>query len=824
MADSPKPPAPQRWRPRMDGAAPGRPAPHRLRTLVTVLASMLFLAGALAGLLYWIRKPPRPHFIAVWIDQYTDPHLPPNGWSGQDSQALLNLAWRDTHHFGRQKLDSVRDDLENLRHQSDGSVVVYLSALAISGDDGDVCILPSDARLDSPETWLSLRQVLSDLTTCEARHKLLVLDIMRPFVASRFGVFAADVASRTEKLAEKATASDEKLLVLTACAAGQFALESEDLGHSVFAYYLEQGLVGAADGYSARGRRDGEVTVQELSSFLQARVDRWARQNRAARQTPKLFGTAADFALLPDQQRPPPQEDEAARDDALPPWLHERWQWLEEWRGSSRSRAPVATYRRLQSELLRSERLVRAGKPPETIQSLLARAAAPFAELRKEREAALARTSPRSMAEALAQGQKLPEAAAGELRDTLHELAALEARALVGKAEKEAAEYATARKEFLKRFEKQPFDLAWAVFHTAADEAKPTAERLRTWNGLIASLPPASRPRYAELAYLQRLADWSLRVKEGWPAPLVHLALQSAQAAATAQALELKISTWVDDLRRQAEDRRDEADRLLFGAAAGWSDAESRFTEALALYATVRQHAELLEKSRRRMQDAFVLLPACLPVIENDRAAWEDWKAAAQAARELQAIFHGQPKGSERDAALIKMDLPCRALGGRLHNTLALPLSPDRWKAMIDPPARQRAEAARDMDAWLLRPWLSVDERAKLWNTARALAATLNAETLLQDAAEDHKHQRTDAPVATSSGVLNQEREHASLRADLAIELLKLAGVADVRELERRRSAAGNQPLDDKAWDDLRREVRKTWMRIRQERPDEAND
>src|SRR5262249_2093605 len=151
-------------------------------------------------------------------------------------------------------------------------------------------------------------------------------------------------------------------------------------------------------------------------------------------------------------------------------------------------------------------------------------------------------------------------------------------------------------------------------------------------------------------------------------------------------------------------------------------------------------------------------------VIENDRSAWEDWKAAAQAARELQVFFRGKPKGPERDADLAKMEAPYRALGSRLHNSLALTLSPDRWKAITDPPARQRAQAVRDIDGLLGRPWLSADDRAKLWKTGHALAATLNAETLTLDALEDQKHQPTAAPAALSSDAAKLELERAVVR------------------------------------------------------------
>src|SRR5207244_565995 len=101
MGDASNPHGPQRWRARTDGPVPGRAEPRSGRPILTVLACMFLLAGAIAGLLYWLRKPPKPHFVAVWVDQYTDRHIPPNGWSTQDRQALLALEWQGVHRFGR---------------------------------------------------------------------------------------------------------------------------------------------------------------------------------------------------------------------------------------------------------------------------------------------------------------------------------------------------------------------------------------------------------------------------------------------------------------------------------------------------------------------------------------------------------------------------------------------------------------------------------------------------------------------------------------------------------------------------------------------------
>src|SRR5439155_64864 len=139
-----------------------------------------------------------------------------------------------------------------------------------------------------PNTRLSLRDVLKSIEECPSRHKLLILDLVRPVADARLGILSEDVAAGIEK--ELTDVPDDNRLVLCACSPGQVSLSSEAAGRSIFNYYVEEGLRGWADGYGPRGRRDGRVTVTELAEFVKVRVDRWAQRNRNARQTPVLYG------------------------------------------------------------------------------------------------------------------------------------------------------------------------------------------------------------------------------------------------------------------------------------------------------------------------------------------------------------------------------------------------------------------------------------------------------------------------------------------------------------------------------------------------------
>ena len=66
--------------------------------------------------------------------------------------------------------------------------------------------------------------------------------------------------------------ASEGRLVITACAASEVSLESQDKGHGLFTYHLVEGLRGAADTGG-----DGLVTIDELYDYLYQQVERDAR-------------------------------------------------------------------------------------------------------------------------------------------------------------------------------------------------------------------------------------------------------------------------------------------------------------------------------------------------------------------------------------------------------------------------------------------------------------------------------------------------------------------------------------------------------------------
>jgi hypothetical protein len=89
------------------------------------------------------------------------------------------------------------------------------------------------------------------------------------------------------------TSSSKDRAVLSSTSSTGVAIESGNLQHSVFAYFLLQGLSGKAD---LNG--DGVITIEELSQYVEASV---ARESTAVGfpQRPELFLTGSKSIALP---------------------------------------------------------------------------------------------------------------------------------------------------------------------------------------------------------------------------------------------------------------------------------------------------------------------------------------------------------------------------------------------------------------------------------------------------------------------------------------------------------------------------------------------
>lgn len=399
----------------MGAGASGLDGPDR-RVIYGLLAAILALGGAVVGLLNWIRPIPSPFFVPIRVGAYQDRQIPFLPYAGNDAAALGRGYFARTVGLGfpDQEKAVIAATLAGLgeRRERD-AVVVLVTANARVADDGSVAILPADADPAVPQTWLPLRDVLTAVRDCPASHKLLILDIMRPLGPSRMGVLLDDVPARIPD--ELKAVADPRRLVLSACGPGQVSWASEEMGRSIFGYYLEEGLRGWADDTDGR---DGLVCAVELGRFVADRVARWVRLNRGAVQVPAWSGSGEDFPLVAMAHSRPRPHLAVPKPPAYPGWLREAWARRDLWRKAGDDNLLPRAYLKAEAGVLEAEAEWRGGlteaRTRNALDDRLAAAQAQFDQARPT-----GRPEPRSLAMASAFGAAPDPAVSKALSDLL---------------------------------------------------------------------------------------------------------------------------------------------------------------------------------------------------------------------------------------------------------------------------------------------------------------------------------------------------------------------------------------------------------------------
>src|SRR5262245_54249939 len=604
MSDQPVPPRPPRAKWQIDNRAAadgsGR-GPARAAALIALLAA----AGGLAGLWFWIARAKTPRLVTVPVSEYTDPAWPANPWAEQDSDLLCGLrgAFPDSQKgFNFQERDRLTVLLESLRGDAKTPLVLHLSALACTRG-GVVYLLPGQARPDNPATWLALTEALDAFEKCSARHKLLLLDVARPVADPFRGPLLDDVSDRVHATLSK---PGRGFLVLASCGPGEFALPMDDAQASAFAYYVAQGLTGAAARYNPAGSADGRVTARGLAAFVAARVNRWATKARGARQTPTLYGDAPDFALTFEPHEAPAA---AAPARPYPDVLLAGWTRRDERRAAGMQQWAPADFAALEAALLRAERAWAAGltskldalpptggwsddKPP--LRSLVA--------------ATAGRTPPPELVKALDAyvGHKfaVPPSKPEDLQ----------------KAQEEFLTKAQTQRELAAR-------LIWDRLLTDLDQTERSEAKLR---GLAELLDKVQPPPSEEGLLVKRLAGWKPSAIN-WPAAAVRAMVEAEDAAGRALALLPAAFPGVREQLDEADKAKRAGEDDLFKAASS-ADARAaaeRLGQAKRGFTAARNDFETVQSARRAAADAAVILADTAEGVVAGEVDENLWRSAA---------------------------------------------------------------------------------------------------------------------------------------------------------------------------------------------------
>jgi hypothetical protein len=733
MSGPPPPPPPAPWRaPRGSGPDAGRPA--RRGRVVLLLGLLAALVGLLGVSLPWFRPRASCHLLPLCVASHWDRSFAPLAWRVQDRDGLVaGDYFRTTHEVPGPTLDQAAlvRELSHLRGVRRGALVVYLCAAARTDAGGQVHLLPADADLDDPTTWLPLRRVLGLLGQSGARHRLLVLDLEPAKVAPRHTLLLDDVAACVPN--DLAAVKDGRRLVLCSCAAGQKPLTSGALNRSVFGHYLEEGLRGWAD---ASG--DGVVTARELADFVRARVDHWAAKVGRTRQTPVLLGDGDDFMLVDLPVGQPLPHREVPEPAAYPAFLQEAWK--------SATGAPGRLHL-----LTGAERDWRGGSPEEQVRQEVQSA------LQLPTAAAASAPRPRSLA--LALGGAGPR---GGLVDSLRQVVfRAEARARGLPPDKAGEVRRQLGGEFLKAAKDVPAaEVAAAAVGVAAADPRPDA--LRFLDELVRQVQP--EPEFVETLALRRAAAGGL------PGPLVGQALAVVRAGAWAAGRPGAFG-WVAPRLRRAAWKEHEA--LVMLEAPGFAPrarAEELLAGCAAEQAALLAEEEVVLEARAALAEAAALLPGVARFSEQAGRPDGPWLGAADLAGRLAARL-GSSRGPALAGALDELRRLSGQLAGRLQE-LREPFTPDGLRALVrsSRSATASARAWRDLDGVLATSLVAGADRGPTWGAAAEVERRLAEEVLRQD-----RQAGTRLPDAAPEPPAGEQAPGRRVRAALA--LLRLAGL-----------------------------------------------
>jgi hypothetical protein len=763
--------------------------PSRRLGLVLVAGAALALGGALIGWLFYLRPFHKASFLPLCLNEYGE-DFPVRAWARQDAELLRGLGWHERNTFTAQKRDLlVRELREFTRSRRDGPLVVYLSAYARATPQGELCLLPVGASLDQPASWLPLREVLEHLRASKAAHKLLLLDIMQPFTDAQRGVLLDDSAEQLQPLLDKVLAGDPSLSVLCACTPGQLSLVAEELGHSVFAYFLAQGLRGQADGEGGR-IRNGRVSLHELAAFVTSRVEQWAWQHRRVRQTPRLYGAAKDYPLTAATTENGDAESSAVE---YPEWLSEGWKLRDSWLNDETYRWAPRPFRQLETALLRAEQEWRGGVDVERIRQDLAGWREQLERQRREQIPPAAGTAPAT----LARGRPAHEATDEETALSLRQLAARHARVSMGKPdEAEKAKIEGDTTQLLKRFEGKPVELARGVFAAAqTEDTTPAALRF-----LVELLHKAKAPSYAETRFLARLAE--LPAASGdWPAESIVLALSTVGAAEQVAASDARALPWVDEPRAKADRWRQEGENLLFSSeASARRRAADPLRRALQAYQAVLRDLQVVEQALRYRDEMVVRLPGFLPYLEIDdepEPAWDNAMATLVTLRQVLATPWPSPGDSIR--RLSELVSVLRNDPNNLQR-LRRPFDPEPLEKLIGRSQAGNTADGQMMTALLATPWPRADQRARLQTAWHELMTAL-----------DRNPMRATLPPWEEGKAIAAQRRRALRRARRSVALLRLEGGHSLAGVEKSLQSASESPDDLGRIRVLEQELRRAW-------------
>jgi len=247
--------------------------------------------------------------VVIGIGEYENKAIPRLRYAAKDAQAMYDFL---TTKGGYPKQNVVlltdttpeKPTLQNIRRAlgdflfrrpaRDDMVLIFYAGhgapeVDAAGNETDGLskyLIPRNADPDSLySTAFPMDEVQKIFARIPAERVVMLLDTCYSGTAGGRTFARQQIRSGnlSDQFLERLTRSRGRV-VITASGPNEVALESTDLAHGIFTYYLLEGLAGKAD-----RNGDGIVTVSELYEYVEDKVDRKSRE-AGGRQRPLMKG------------------------------------------------------------------------------------------------------------------------------------------------------------------------------------------------------------------------------------------------------------------------------------------------------------------------------------------------------------------------------------------------------------------------------------------------------------------------------------------------------------------------------------------------------
>lgn len=695
------------------------------------------IVGVMAAVTLCIEPIAPKRLVACWTDHLHTPLIVDNLAAGRDKQSLCASEY---FKVDRVPLDNLAVGLSD---SSNDPKVIYLSAFATRGSDGEVLLMSEQFDPLTAQNGVAFESLLTRIDANPV-PKLLVLDLSYNQADGHAGLMPCGAGKAVHERLLKSP--PKNCLTIVSCAEGESPTRLESVGRTTFGYFFETGLAGAADGYNDSRVTDGRVAVKELTNYVADRVARWSRQHSATPQNPQTYGLGAtDFTLTAARSVDLPSQHAVAV-EAYPEWLIEAWKRRDGWKASGEAFVIPRLVKRYEAELIEAENRWRfngaadhGGRWDTNCRSVLQeieKAQKRLAETPVVSLAQLKTPVNRDYVQAWLCWFAAPDRQAGA--------------SVFGNAVEDAS------------YE--------ALSQSALAAVTESGELLRDGLSIVIDelAERSNSPRFIEVADLRMLAEIAKRRPDAGTATLAEF-LRVATLRSQVGSDYMLPTTLVDEFEIANQNGQTAWAALAAPGYASLEEAREFNSRAMRGYQAIVSRQKLLHSAHDIVNEALANLAAMTPLLRFLSSDRDDWSAAMRDADDLLAMLESE---SDQDDEAID------AISGRLQQRLqrlSEIASPESLTLLAEEVRHGDPQRTQLANALLETPLIAAEDRAKLVTALREATNSLTAPLL--DFAYEPRGAIDGADLPTAMEGSTRTVELAQWETEVVNATLKLAGL-----------------------------------------------